>query len=234
LEKRYDISNPTDKMRTPRVKKKIVPSLSKTEIQQLFNQPLGKRDYAILRTLVGTGIRVGECINIKWQDIGEDILKVSGKTGGRNVPLNPEIRDALLALKNGHKPADPVFWGAHPNQPLRHAGFLNLVRRAFKNAGIEGKRASPHTLRHSFARNWITQGGDVASLKDILGHSSLAITQGYLALSSEDLISKNKKYNPLLSLVDDRLTPNADSITRADDRINSDEQQLSLCYTIVK
>ena len=78
-----------------------------------------------------------------------------------------------------------------------------------------------------------TQGGDVASLKEILGHSSLAITQGYLALSSEDLVNKNNKFNPLIELDDDRLTPDDDNISSAEDSITRDEEQLSLCYTIV-
>jgi integrase/recombinase XerD len=122
-----------------------------------------------------------------------------------------------------------VFWGSHPTQPLGHAGIQNLVRRAFKNGGIESGRASPHTLRHSFARNWITQGGDVASLKEILGHSSLAITQGYLALSNEDLICKNKKFNPLISIAEDSITSANDSISTADDRINERDDDLTLC-----
>jgi len=55
-----------------------------------------------------------------------------------------------------------------------------------------------------------------------------------LALSAEDLVNKNKQYNPLLSLDEDRLTSDDDDITRTNDRNTTDEQQLSLCYTVVK
>jgi site-specific recombinase XerD len=130
-------------------------------------------------------------------------------------------------LKNGHKQDAPVFWGVHPTKPLAYAGFTGIVQKAFKKAEIDGKRASPHTLRHTFGRNWITQGGDVASLKAILGHANIAMTQQYMTLSIEDLVSKNKQYNPLISMADDRLTV-------PDDRLTTPEPELSLCYTIVK
>jgi integrase/recombinase XerD len=226
-EKRFGVGNPTSQMRTPKVKKKVVPSLDGEEMQRLFSLPYSNRDSAVLKVLAGCGIRVGEAANLKFKDIGEQTLRVDGKTGERNVPLNSDIRDSLLVLKNGHKPDTPIFWGTNPVQPLGHAGFAGIVQKAFKRADIEGKRASPHTLRHTFGRNWITQGGDVTSLKAILGHASIAMTQQYVALSTEDLVSKNKQYNPLISITGDRLTT-------SDERLTASDSELSLCYTIVK
>lgn len=198
LYENYDIANPMNKMKTPKVKKTIPDSLSQEEVIKLFNQPMSDRDRTALMVMVGCGIRVGEAVNLKFSDIEDEQLKVSGKTGARNVPLRQDIRQSLLSLRNGHKDDDPIFWGEHPHQPLREAGFQGLVKKTFQQADITGKRASPHTLRHTFGRNWIVQGGDVVSLKVIMGHSSLEMTQRYTNLSPNEIISKNKKFNPLI------------------------------------
>ena len=219
LNKRHGIANPTDKMDLPKVKGKIVASLSSDELRRLCEvAKSSKRDNAILLLLSGSGIRVGEASNLKFGDIGEDTLKVDGKTGGRVVPLFPQVRDALLALKNGHGASDSVFWGEHPHQPLGIAGFQRVVKKSFTEAGITGKRASPHTLRHSFGRNWITQGGDTVSLKAILGHASLEMTQKYANLAIEDLQGKNSRHNPLLCL---------SSLSQSDGSITSPDRSIS-------
>jgi len=201
LNGRYGITDPTAKMKLPKAKRKVVASLSMREIERLLGQALSKRDKAALMVLVGCGLRVGEASNLKFGNIEGDRLKIQdGKTGGRLVPLYPEIKESLLALKDGHGNSDFVFWGEHPHQPLKVAGFQRLVKKAFELAQIEGKRASPHTLRHSFGRNWIAQGGDTISLKDILGHTNLNTTQIYSTLATEDLVAKNEKHNPLLAI----------------------------------
>jgi len=219
LNKRHGTINPTNKMDLPKVKGKVVSSLSSGELRRLCKvAKSSKRDNAILLLLSGTGIRVGEASNLKFGDIEEDTLKVDGKTGGCVVPLFPQVRDALLVLKDGHGASDFVFWGEHPHQPLGVAGFQRVVKKSFTEAGITGKRASPHTLRHSFARNWITQGGDAVSLKAILGHASLEMTQRYVNLAVENLQSKNSRHNPLLCL---------GSLSQPDGSISSADRSIS-------
>jgi len=227
-ERRYEVTNPIDKVRAPRARKKVVPSLSREEVGRLLNQKFSKRDRTILQLLVGCGLRVGEASRLTFEDISKDTLKVpvTGKTGERVVPLRHDIRDALLALRDGHKLDAPIFWGTHPTQPLKTAGFEQVVKKAFEGAGIQGKRSSPHTLRHTFARSWITNGGDVISLQKILGHASLEETQKYVSLVTDDLVSKNQKFNPLLSVTQD-ISPADDSISPTDDSISPADQSLS-------
>lgn len=221
---RYSIPNPTDKMRAPKVKKKVVPSLSRKELEKVIRQSYTKRDRAIILLLSGCGLRVSEAVNLKFRDVFDDVLIIKDaegvKTGGRNVPLGPEIRKALLDLKDGHDASDAIFWGTHPTQPLKQAGFAGVVKKAFQDAGIEGKRPSPHTLRHTFARNWITQGGDVASLQRILGHENLETTQRYFALGIEELVNKNQKHNPLSDMLDQRLSTDDDRLSTLDHNIS--------------
>jgi len=221
LHENYGVTDPTYKMKKPKIRKKIADSLSGDELIRLFQHPMSKRDRAALGVLSGCGLRVGEAVNLKFCHIGDEQLKVSGKTGDRYVPLMSNIRKSLLALQNGHNNDDPVFWGEHPHQPLGSSGFQGLVEKAFKLAGLTDIKQSPHTLRHTFGRNWIVQGGDVVSLQGIMGHSSLEMTQRYTNLEPIELISKNKKYNPLSSIFND------DSITPPDDNITSFEQSIT-------
>lgn len=213
LNERYDIANPMDKMKTPKIKKKIPDSLSKEEVIRLFNQPMSDRDRAALMVMVGCGLRKGECINLKFCDIEEEQLKVSGKTGDRYVPLHRDIRQSLLSLRNGHEDDDPIFWGEHPHQPLKESGFENLVKKAFKQAGITGKKDCPHMLRHTFGRIWHTQGGDLVSCQEIMGHASPEQTKQYVNMSQREIISKNNKFNPLISIPDEGITHDDQSIT---------------------
>ena len=228
--KRLGTPNPTDRMTLPKPKKKVVPSLSEDEIIKLLDQPLNDRDRAIILTLSGTGIRVGECKNLVFDDIGEDTIKVRGKTGEREVPLHPIVKEALLKIRNGHKPSDPIFFGKnnHKNKPLDVAGIQGVIRLAFKNAGITGKRASPHTLRHSFSKIFIANGGNTLTLKEILGHTNIATTQRYVNLATNEIVEQSMKFNPLRSIsspkqdispVEISITPPKQSIARFDNNI---------------
>jgi integrase len=207
--------------------------LSEDEIKKLLDQPLNDRDRAIILVLSGTGIRVGECRNLCFKDIGNDTIKVRGKTGEREVPLHPSVREGLLKLKNGNGLDSPIFYGNgnHKYKPLDVAGIQNAVRRIFKNAGIIGKRASPHTLRHTFGKNFTANGGNTLTLMRILGHENLATTQRYVNLATKDLIEQNLKCNPLrslsvpektnhsISMVENSIPQPENSITRVDNNI---------------
>jgi integrase/recombinase XerD len=125
-----------------------------------------------------------------------------------------------LSLRNGHKDDDPIFWGEHPHQPLKESGFQGIVKKAFKQAGITGKKSSPHTLRHTFGRIWTDKGGDAVSLKEIMGHSSLDMTQRYANLSQSEVIKKNNQFNPLISISDEGITNVDQSLTTLDKSIS--------------
>jgi len=228
LTTRYGIVNPTDRMELPKVKKKIVESLSPEEVVQLLEQPRSRRDRAALLLLVGCGLRAGEVVGLTFGDIGTETLAIrSSKTdrGVRTVPLLPEIRSAMLALKNGNNENAPIFWGEHPHKPLQVPGLQGIVKKAFAAAGIKGKKASPHTLRHTFGRNWVIQGGDSHSLRDILGHSSIQTTEQYVALADSDLITKNKKHNPLKVLAQEPKAEHA----QPDNSLSPDDHSLFTC-----
>ncbi len=160
-----------------------------------------------------------------------------GKTGERVVPASPEIIAAQLALCNLHGVDEPLYWGTHPTQPLGSAGFQQLTLKAFQLAGITGRRASPHTLRHTFARICVINGMDISVLKELMGHARIATTEKYLCFAQREIDDKYRRYSPLSHLTDrrllaadDRLPLADDRLPLADDRLPLADQRISLCY----
>lgn len=72
-----------------------------------------------------------------------------------------------------------------------------LVRGYGETAGLEGVRCSPHTFRHTFAKNYLLNGGDLFTLQKILGHSSLYVVRLYVNLASEDVQAQHRRYSPM-------------------------------------
>ena len=148
--------NPVDVVDAPVLPRRIARALEPDQVRQLLIYPHDVRIRAFLLVLLDTGIRLSEALTLTQADIGECTLRVRGKTGEREVPVSPFVRVAVLnALPWPWTRADTASKGVH---------------RAFTRAGLEGKRASAHTLRHTFSRLW---DGDETLLMKILGHTSL-------------------------------------------------------------
>lgn len=194
--KRHEVTNPVDKMERPKSPNKMQDSLEPEELQRLFAQDMTPRNRAILLVMGGCGLRYGEARNLKFKDVGDNWLNVDGKTGGRKLPLLPEIKASLLALKDGHKDDDPIFWSRLGKPLTSEVQFREIVRNAFNKASIT-KKACPHTLRRSFATNW---DGDTRTLQIMMGHSNLNTTQQYINLAPKQLIERNGQHNPLLAI----------------------------------
>lgn len=189
--KRYGVANPMTELPPPRVKKKRPHTLSVQELGCLFLVARGKRDRALLTLLVDTGIRIGEALNLSREDIGDETIYVDGKTGPREVPLSAGTRAGLLEMV----PHGPLFWGAKGR--MTRSGAYNVVQKLFKGAGISGRKLGPHTLRHTFGRQYIVNGGDLVSLQRILGHSNIQTTRIYAELDMRDVVRQHHKFSPL-------------------------------------
>jgi site-specific recombinase XerD len=107
------------------------------------------------------------------------------------VPLPAPLRRRLRTLRRGAEGQDRIFrslrkgaGGSHA--PLTSSGAEQCVRLAALEAGIT-RRVYPHLLRHSFATNWLRKGGNVVSLRNVLGHFDLSLISGtYAHLNSSD------------------------------------------------
>ncbi len=171
------------------------------------------RDYALFCVLLDTGIREMEMCDLTIGDFDSMSRQITirrGKGGKlRQVPISGETRRAVntylkLRLRAGEKDAaEPLFVtekGAREGEPMRRLALLRTVYRWGEAAGIQRARCSPHTFRHSFAVRFLQNGGNVFALQRMLGHTSLLITQRYVAFAEGDVAKQHAQFSPLESL----------------------------------
>ena len=198
--------NPVSRIKTPKIESKVVKALSPKEAEALLNQCSSKtclsvRNRAVLMMLLDTGIRVSEISNLQVSDIDlktGSFLVRRGKGGKqRVVRIGVKAQKALWRYLTGYKHGESEYLFLN-----RSGGRLNdnaikrMVRQLGKKANIENVHV--HRLRHTFAISFLRAGGDVFSLKYLMGHSTLYMTQRYLkSLSAEDAIKAHKRFSPL-------------------------------------
>ena len=162
----------------------------------IFNNetPLGQRNTLILETLYATGIRVGELVNIKVNDINkyEKSIKILGKGKKERIVFYGSFcEDALnLYLKSGYqklnkKHSEYLFINKNGSK-LSERYIRVIIDDAVRKCNIE-YHISPHTLRHTFATDLLNAGADLMSVKELLGHSSINTTSIYTHVTTEQL-----------------------------------------------
>jgi integrase/recombinase XerD len=203
--------DPSVRIERPKVPHYLIPSFKPEHLAAMFDAcdlrtSLGFRDYAILLVLLDTGIRLSELCGLKLEDVHDTYLTVFGKGGKqREVGLGPTAANALWKYINKFRqPKDEdeeyVFLGRH-GEPLMAFGVYDIFRTLKVKAGIDGVRCSPHTLRHTMARMWLENGGEVFNLSRVLGHTSVTITQTYLKeFQSRQAREEQVQYSPVESL----------------------------------
>jgi len=205
--------NPTINLITPKIDKKLPYFLYLQEVNKLIETPLkntifGIRDSAILELLYGTGIRVGELVNLNICniDLYEKTIIVFGKgSKERILPLgNPSIRAIKEYLSSRNLFKKNIFVNKNDLEALflnRLGGRLTtrsirrIIIKYMKMAGLN-KKISPHVLRHSFATHLLGGGADLRSVQELLGHKSLSTTQIYTHITKERLKTIYKKSHP--------------------------------------
>jgi len=194
------IDKPTAKKKTPRF-------LTIDELRRVMSMTEAPYQRALLLTLIDTGVRIGELVERTKDHIRGDLLLVDGKEGERFVPLSPEVRAYLQALPTHHlfpsrKPGSHAGTSLTPvDVPLTRSGLMQVAQRVIKRAGITGPKHGPHILRHTFGVHFLAQGGDAITLSRILGHSTVAMSMRYAALSMDQVSVKHRLYSPLRGLV---------------------------------
>jgi integrase/recombinase XerC len=213
--------NPAKPLRSPRRPRKLPKFLTGDEIARLLAAPQpaaagGLRDRAILEVMYSAGVRVQELVNLDDTDLDlhNGTVRVRGK--GRRERLGivgSHARTALRAwlatrptMGSGGPPGAPARGGPPPRgqQPLftnkfgrrlSVRGVARLLDKHLAVAGLAG-RASPHTLRHSFATHLLDAGADIRSVQELLGHKSLVTTQIYTHVTTRKLLDAFDKAHP--------------------------------------
>ncbi|MCU0269084.1 MAG: site-specific tyrosine recombinase XerD [Acidimicrobiales bacterium] len=190
----------------PGVPRGLPKALTEQEVARLLDQvtgddPVARRDRAVLEVLYGTGARISEVVGLSLRDVDLDaaLLRVFGK-GARErvVPLGRFARQALddWLGPSGRAALEPERWARRGDAEavllnqrggrLSRQGAWGIVRRYGERAGLAG-RLSPHVLRHSCATHMIDHGADIRVVQELLGHASLSTTQIYTQVSTERL-----------------------------------------------
>src|SRR5208283_1828686 len=100
-------------------------------------------------------------------------------------------------LRRGDIPAQDLLFTSQYGGRLRRYSLGKTFRLLGKKAGIKGARVSPHTLRHTFATQYIKNGGDAFSLQKILGHSTLDMVRVYVELADQDVAMIHQRFSPI-------------------------------------
>lgn len=183
-------TTPLQKHRALKAETKLQLPFSEKELDAVLNDMefaigfSGVRDKLIIDLFYVTGIRRAELIGLTLDNVQSDMIKVLGKRNKeRLVPLLPIIRDKILEYKKLRKAIENTsetenFFVTDKGQKLNNSFVYRVINSYFGLVSEKTKR-SPHILRHTFATHMLNNGADLNSIKEILGHSSLASTQVY-------------------------------------------------------
>lgn len=208
LTENYVVTNPIELIELPKIKKTLPTVLSIDEIDKLLDIDLtdhySYRNKAMLELMYATGLRVSELINLKIHDVDLDnaLVRTLGKgSKERVIPMGDYaikyIKEYLLYHRNGLiklSNNDYLFLNNHGRQ-LTRQGFFKILKKIAKEKGIKTP-FSPHTLRHSFATHLLSNGADLRSIQELLGHSDISTTQIYTHISNERLKENYNNFHP--------------------------------------
>lgn len=191
-----------DKLKLIRVNHDVILPLSDIEVRQLLkcfdSSYLGERDKLICMLMLDCGLRRGEIVNLKLSDIDRvnQTMIINGKgSKQRVVPYGDSVNNQLnqyLYLRSSKLCCFDSLFLTIDRKPITSNAIKMLFYKLKDNSGIP--RLYPHLLRHTFATNYILNGGNLEVLRVLLGHGSIAITQIYLHLATQMQIV-NGKFN---------------------------------------
>lgn len=178
------------------------------------------RDVAILLFLYGTGCRTAGLrgLTLSDLDLANSRAWVREKGKERWIFLDDAVVTALYAYLEHERPDtdESAVFLSNRNRPLAEKTLYQIVRKYALAAGVKS-HWNPHAFRHGFAVNYLTNGGDLSSLSNILGHSDIAITHRYYARwSTSTLQAQHMRYSPLRDLTPNFLDLDNESSSKVD------------------
>ena len=202
--------NPTRKIVTPKSGRRLPSTIPREDLRRLFagfpdpgetDDYFVLQDYVLLSLLYQAGLRRGELIGLRPEDVAlhRRELLVRGKGNKeRRVPFGPGLAESLerlFHLRSVAQIQEGVLLVTERGRPLYPKYVYNKVRDYLSGVSREAKK-SPHVLRHSFATHLTEEGADLNAVKELLGHSSLAATQLYTHNNLERLREIYRRTHP--------------------------------------
>ena len=181
-----------DVVRIPRAKveKRLPVVLSADEVRKVFAEIRNLKHRTIVMTLYSGGLRLGEALRLKVGDIDSERMLIHVRQGkghkDRYTILGKRTVEMLRIYWEVYRPKEWLFPSTSLNQPLSPSSVQKVFRKALQEAGIT-KKASVHTLRHSFATHLLEAGTDLFYIQKLLGHTTARTTAIYLHVTRKDI-----------------------------------------------
>jgi len=204
----YTRENVLKNLKLPKAPVTLIEPLSPEEVESVISsidkdRAISIRNHAILVTLLDTGLRASEAANITLAhlNLNDGYIKVMGKGAKeRIVPIGKFVQMILLSYidrvrsRVAAQDCDNLFLSS-AGKPISVNTIKLVFSRLARKSGVE--RLHAHLCRHTFAINYLLNGGDIFSLREILGHSSLDMVNHYLHFTSSQITDQHRKYSPM-------------------------------------
>jgi site-specific recombinase XerD len=200
-------ADPSERIDARRPKRKAPKGISEADIVALLaacgDDPTGRRDRAAILFLLDSGCRAGGLCGLRADelDLEGGMARVCEKgQKERHVMFTQSTRRALAAWLEVKPKGEHVFMRLKGKGALTPNGLWQALNRRAKQAGVEGP-VSIHDFRHTFARQYLLDGGDLGTLAQILGHSDVRITVEYYSIYTVgELKQKHRQHSPVAKL----------------------------------
>ena len=192
--------DPTEKIDSPKVKKRLPTTLAEDDVARLLAAPAAQktpknlRDLALLYLLYATGMRVTEVVSLQLSDLdlASNELYCPGKDGQvRTLPFDEETEAVLEEYLEHGRPhlvkneEEKALFLNHRGHQLTRQGLWLIIKAYAREAKLGGD-VTPHTLRHSFAAHKLESGADLQRVQQLLGHANISTTQIYAQVAEEE------------------------------------------------
>jgi len=157
------------------------------------------RDFAIITLIYACGLRISEALSITKNDLKGQYITVTGKGNKmRSIPILDTAKDAIQQYLD-HCPFNlesdaPIFLGTR-GKKMNVSVFQSQIRKIRNNLGLPSS-VTPHAFRHSFATHLLSNGADLRSIQELLGHKNLSTTQIYTSVDSKRILDVYNKSHP--------------------------------------
>ncbi len=209
-------SNPAKKVKMQKEDVKI-DVFSNEQINQMLNfyrrikrrekTYVAYRDYMIIITILGTGIRRGEIVNLKWTDVDfvNKSISIFGKSRRKEtIPITDKMVKELRAYQTFCKQhwsnINEYVFVKRDNDQLTDNAIMLIFAYLQKKMNFKDVRVSAHTFRHTFCHRLAMSGMSAFAIQKLMRHQNIAVTMRYVAMWGNELREQNDKYNPLNNL----------------------------------
>lgn len=187
--------NPVKEIEYPKIRKALPKYLSFPECQRLLaavQGPNSRRDYAILMLFLNCGIRRAELVGLNRTDVYADRIRVVGKGNKERIvyfgrPCKEAIDDYLIERNKMVLTDDRALFGSRDHNRISVSAVHRLVKKHMLAAGLDPALYSAHKLRHTAATLMVSNGVDIKTVQEVLGHEHLNTTEIYTHIESTEL-----------------------------------------------